>query len=427
MLRFLVLTSLAALALADLGPQPRYLEDSHERVVGGEVATPNSWPWQISLQYRSGSSYYHTCGGTLVERGWVMTAAHCVDRNDIALLRLATEATLNSYVQLGSLPPSGQLLPHNNLCYITGWGRTSTGGSLSAQLKQAYLPLVDYTNCTKSDWWGSTVKNNMVCAGGAAESGCNGDSGGPLNCLVNDKYYVHGVTSFVSAWGCNYPKKPTVFTRVSAYLEWMDSVSIQIQNIISHIWSMAEVIYRVVLGGHDLHQTSGREQIIAVSQVINHPEYDKDDINKGYDIALLRLATEATLNSYVQLGSLPPSELILPHNNLCYITGWGHTSTGGSLSDQLKQAYLPLVDHSTCSKSDWWGSYVNNNMVCAGGGAESGCHYDSGGPLNCLFNGQYYVHGITSFVCEHQCNYPKKPTVFTRVSAYIKWMDSVRI
>uniref|UniRef100_H3C6B4 pancreatic elastase n=1 Tax=Tetraodon nigroviridis TaxID=99883 RepID=H3C6B4_TETNG len=144
--------------------------------------------------------------------------------NDIALLRLATEATLNSYVQLGSLPPSGQLLPHNNLCYITGWGRTSTGGSLSAQLKQAYLPLVDYTNCTKSDWWGSTVKNNMVCAGGAAESGCNGDSGGPLNCLVNDKYYVHGVTSFVSAWGCNYPKKPTVFTRVSAYLEWMDSI-----------------------------------------------------------------------------------------------------------------------------------------------------------------------------------------------------------
>eukprot|EP00066_Takifugu_rubripes_P007518 XP_003973140.1 PREDICTED: chymotrypsin-like elastase family member 1 [Takifugu rubripes] len=266
MLRFLVLTSLAALVLADLGPQPRYIEDSLERVVGGEVASPNSWPWQISLQYRSGSNYYHTCGGTLIKRGWVMTAAHCVDRPmtyrvvlgehdlyknggteqiiavskvhihprwnsnnvaagyDIALLRLSTEATLNSYVQLGSLPPSGQLLPHNNLCYITGWGLTSTGGSLSAQLKQAYLPLVDHNNCSRSDWWGSTVKNTMVCGGGGADSGCNGDSGGPLNCLVNGKYYVHGIASFVSGWGCNYPKKPTVFTRVSAYIEWMDSI-----------------------------------------------------------------------------------------------------------------------------------------------------------------------------------------------------------
>ncbi|XP_029358703.1 elastase-1-like [Echeneis naucrates] len=269
MFRLLVLTTIVALALAELQPQPRYLEDSLERVVGGEVAVPNSWPWQISLQYRSGSRYYHTCGGSLIERRWVMTAAHCVDTArtwrvvlgehdlntnsvteqiatvanvyihpgwnsgsvangyDIALLRLSSEVTLNSYVQLASLPPSGQILPHNNFCYITGWGRTSTGGSLSATLKQAHLPLIDHATCSSSSWWGSTVKTTMVCAGGAAEAGCNGDSGGPLNCLVNGKYYVHGIASFVSGYGCNYPKKPTVFTRVSAYIEWMDSVSMK--------------------------------------------------------------------------------------------------------------------------------------------------------------------------------------------------------
>ncbi|XP_059185373.1 elastase-1-like [Centropristis striata] len=268
MLRFLVLTSLAALVLAVREPQPRFLEDNLERVVGGEVARPNSWPWQISLQYRSGSNYYHTCGGTLIERGWVMTAAHCVDSYrtrrvilgehdlysnsgreqviavskvyihpkwvsgsvakgfDVALLRLSSEATLNSYVQLGSLPQTGQILPHNNLCYVTGWGLTSTGGSISAQLKQAYLPVVDHKTCTSSDWWGSTVKDTMVCGGGGAEAGCNGDSGGPLNCLVNGKYYVHGIASFVSGYGCDTPKKPTVFTRVSAYIEWMDSIMV---------------------------------------------------------------------------------------------------------------------------------------------------------------------------------------------------------
>lgn len=47
-------------------------------------------------------------------------------RDDIALLRLASNAKLNSYVQLAALPPSGQILPHNNLCYVTGWGRTSS-------------------------------------------------------------------------------------------------------------------------------------------------------------------------------------------------------------------------------------------------------------------------------------------------------------
>ncbi|XP_028301664.1 elastase-1-like [Gouania willdenowi] len=266
MLRLLLLACITALVLAELEPQPRYLEESEERVVGGEVARPNSWPWQISLQYKSGSRFYHTCGGTLIKRDWVLTAAHCVDSSrtwrvilgehdlntnsgreqimsvskvhihprwssssvaagsDIALLKLSSMATLNSYVALGSLPPSGQILPHNNNCYITGWGRTSTGGSLSALLKQAHLPLVDHETCSSSGWWGSTVKTTMVCAGGGSDSGCNGDSGGPLNCLVNGKYYVHGIASFVSSYGCNYPKKPTVFTRVSAYNQWMDSI-----------------------------------------------------------------------------------------------------------------------------------------------------------------------------------------------------------
>lgn len=47
------------------------------------------------------------------------------------------------------------------------------GGSLSPQLKQAYLPVVDHQTCTSPGWWGSTVKTTMVCAGGAAEAGCN--------------------------------------------------------------------------------------------------------------------------------------------------------------------------------------------------------------------------------------------------------------
>ncbi|NXI92270.1 CELA1 elastase, partial [Psophia crepitans] len=262
----LQLVLLAALALCgrcfeqDLG--------GVERVVGGTEARSHAWPSQISLQYYSSGSWYHTCGGSLIQRNWVMTAAHCVDSNlnfrvvagdhnlytnegseqifsvskiiihpywnsnnvaggdyDIALIRLATYATLNSYVQLAVLPEAGSILANNYPCYITGWGRTRTNGQLSSVLLQAYLPVVDYQTCSSSSYWGSTVKTTMVCAGGdGVRSGCQGDSGGPLHCAVNGQYQVHGVTSFVSSLGCNVERKPTVFTRVSAYISWIESV-----------------------------------------------------------------------------------------------------------------------------------------------------------------------------------------------------------
>uniref|UniRef100_A0A8C5IPF5 Peptidase S1 domain-containing protein n=1 Tax=Junco hyemalis TaxID=40217 RepID=A0A8C5IPF5_JUNHY len=55
--------------------------NSHPRVVGGTEARSHSWPSQISLQYYSGGSWHHTCGGSLIHRNWVMTAAHCVNNN----------------------------------------------------------------------------------------------------------------------------------------------------------------------------------------------------------------------------------------------------------------------------------------------------------------------------------------------------------
>eukprot|EP00076_Gallus_gallus_P035516 XP_025001054.1 chymotrypsin-like elastase family member 1 isoform X4 [Gallus gallus] len=261
----LQLLLLAALTLCGSHAEPG--SDGMQRVVGGTEAKTHAWPSQISLQYYSGGGWHHTCGGSLIQRNWVLTAAHCVDSNrnfrvvagdhniyksegteqtfavssihihprwnsnnvaagyDIALLRLSGSATLNSYVQLAVLPSQGTVLANNYACYISGWGMTSTNGQLSSVLLQAYLPVVSYSTCSSYSYWGSTVKDTMICAGGdGVRSGCQGDSGGPLHCAVNGVYQVHGVTSFVSSLGCNVRNKPTVFTRVSAYISWISSV-----------------------------------------------------------------------------------------------------------------------------------------------------------------------------------------------------------
>ncbi|XP_062046028.1 chymotrypsin-like elastase family member 3B [Lepus europaeus] len=253
-----LLSALLLVALASASGQPSFRPSI--RVVNGTDADPHSWPWQAMVLYEQDGALYFICGGTLIDPDWVMTAGHCFPYNgtywvllgghditdlggnqiipgekivvhpdydaskgnDIALLKLSRSAEVTEEVQPACLAPRDYILPHGTECYITGWGTTSTGGAVSNVLQQGLLPVVDYEHCSDSDWWGSTVKETMVCAGGANVAGCNGDSGGPLNCRIGKGVWkVYGVASFVSIEGCDTPQKPTVFTRVSAYIDWI--------------------------------------------------------------------------------------------------------------------------------------------------------------------------------------------------------------
>ena len=53
-------------------------------IVGGRNAEPDSWPWQLSLQFDANAdtgdspNFRHTCGAVLYDEWWAVTAAHCV-------------------------------------------------------------------------------------------------------------------------------------------------------------------------------------------------------------------------------------------------------------------------------------------------------------------------------------------------------------
>ncbi len=87
---------------------------------------------------------------------------------------------------------------------------------------KVYEPIYNLTRCRAKLRY---VDSTNVCAGGRTYGGvCKGDSGGPLQCKSSDgKWYQVGITS----WGvpCAQPGFPDVYTKVSAYYDWI------VQNI----------------------------------------------------------------------------------------------------------------------------------------------------------------------------------------------------
>ncbi|XP_070115809.1 neurotrypsin isoform X7 [Equus przewalskii] len=148
---------------------------------------------------------------------------------DIALIRLRGPeeqcARFSSHVLPACLPfrrERPQKTASN--CYITGWG--DTGRAYSRTLQQAAIPLLPKRFCEER--YKGQFTGRMLCAGNLLEhkraDSCQGDSGGPLMCeRPGETWVVYGVTSW--GYGCGVKDSPGVYTKVSAFVPWIKSVT----------------------------------------------------------------------------------------------------------------------------------------------------------------------------------------------------------
>jgi chymotrypsin len=236
------------------------------RIVGGTQSKANTYPWQVALFHRE-----QFCGGVLIAPNMVATAAHCVydfqtelsvvvgahdfggksageqticvagkpivhenwdpmhpeKGHDIALLRLAWPAKLNEHVQplcLDQTAPSP-----GTACVATGWGYTSSSSTQRQSPNKLHqLPMI-IEDC----YWSDQV-DSLICAKGSSNATsqgaygttCVGDSGGPLACYNDGFWSLSGLVSFglgnaEAGSVCGWQDTPSVFTRVSAYADWI--------------------------------------------------------------------------------------------------------------------------------------------------------------------------------------------------------------
>ncbi|CAK6433129.1 unnamed protein product [Pipistrellus nathusii] len=232
---------------------------TNNRIVNGVNTKTGAWPWQASMQWKG----QHLCGASLISSRWLLSAAHCFTKknnpkdwavnfgtllsrpyltlkvqsiishenfsgpgvhNDIALVQLAKEVSFSKYVRRVCLPEAKMKLADNDSVVVTGWGTLYMNGPLPNILQEALVKIIDNKVCNAPHVLSGLVTDSMLCAGflSGKTDACQNDSGGPL--VYPDSrniWYLVGIVSWGD--GCAKKNKPGVYTRVTAYRDWITS------------------------------------------------------------------------------------------------------------------------------------------------------------------------------------------------------------
>lgn len=251
------------------------------QIVNGSYADVTTYPSYIAL-FIDKSDYGgrpnqlgNHCGGTLLDKQHILTAAHCVYgytsallftvavpklqhesdypsnviekqmvnqiyykssyssttyRDDIAILKLATPLNSSNYNDFVKHPAVGDdalYRDSHEAFHAVGHGNTKSGADEKDTLQYAQLEYVDNLQCNV---YNVDTSDNLCMGWSAPVDGldngtCQGDSGGPLYWYTGGEYVQVGITSFgPSTCGDPGVVPNSVFTEVLDHKDWIDSV-----------------------------------------------------------------------------------------------------------------------------------------------------------------------------------------------------------
>jgi secreted trypsin-like serine protease len=210
------------------------------RIVNGEEAKPNSWPWMVYLEGKN------RCGGSILDKDTILTAAHCVEmisnpsnlkiivglhnksevplnsiysaskifihpqynnaifRYDVAIIKLKKSLIFSDHVSSVCLPSAdSHEFVYGKDVVTTGWGITETGKSATllqqAKLKVANETFFAFIRSKVSSYFVPTEQYAVIeddPQNNPDTNVCIGDSGGPLVYFDGRKWTIYGITSY---------------------------------------------------------------------------------------------------------------------------------------------------------------------------------------------------------------------------------------
>ncbi|MER5298782.1 S1 family serine peptidase [Streptomyces lasiicapitis] len=231
-------------------------------VIGGRPVRVADSPWTVALASRDrfgGTRSGQFCGGVVIARSTVLTAAHCMREevlgvplgrvrdlkvisgrddlatntgNEISVRRVRINPEYDAYTNAGDFAvlTLSEPLPEaytirtagaGDAAYepgtgaaVYGWGDTTGGGDYARTLHAADVTVLADKVCEEAypgSADGTYTSASMVCAGElkGGRDACQGDSGGPL--------VAQGRLIGLVSWGdgCGQAGSPGVYTRIS--------------------------------------------------------------------------------------------------------------------------------------------------------------------------------------------------------------------
>lgn len=229
----------------------------HSRILGGQKNTIESYPFMVQVEVHTWPAG-KSCGGTLIDPSYVLTAATCLyhdgvvyptetieirygssvlrmggetewvvrahfhplfefDRNrtspwNAVVLELESGIEPSDSVQVVRLDDGDRLretAERDGICTVVGWGSGRKGSAIRTQhlLRSTTNYLLDDDACRETT---GSEREEVCTYSPAAEYTCSEDLGGPLLC--------DGVQCAVISHqlGCGHHQRPTLHVRISA-------------------------------------------------------------------------------------------------------------------------------------------------------------------------------------------------------------------